>query len=475
MAQTLPPGAQPHNVTSASLVTAPGAPVTMEQMLEAPERIESTADEAEHRTQRLTWWRSLHAASTRRALMLTALGGLLIAVAHRAARGRRPQRRPRTRDHPRPARCRDVRQGQERRRRWPERNPDAAEVVDCKGEHRFEVAESVDMRTFPGSEYGPDAAPPSPARIQQISQEQCQVAVRRYLADRFDPNSRFTVSMMWSGDKAWRQSGERRMLCGLQLPGANNSQLAFQGKVAEVDQSKIWPAGTRPGIDPSTNQPTDIPVDCAGPHAMEVTGAVNAPRSSPPGCHPSPSRTPSSRMRAPGSPTPTWPRFSCAYHAHADLQHPLAAQLVGGQPSGVVQHRRHARQRRVVDTAQQRRGSAADQRPAPDSASGHPPGAAELPADPDARHASSGWQHSSQYGQSHSTQPPQSTQQTQQTQRPSTGSRPRTAHPSPRHPRPRRRPCTRSRQHLHQRPAARRGSGARSPPRPVTRRRLPNP
>ena len=158
---------------------------------------------------------------------------------------------------------------------WPDRTPDGAEVVDCKDEHRFEVAESVDMRTFPGSEYGPDAAPPSPARIQQISQEQCQVAVRNYLGGRFDPNSRYTVSMMWSGDKAWKQSGERRMLCGLQLPGPNNTQLAFQGKVAEVDQSKVWPAGTCLGIDPSTNQPTDIPVDCAAPHAMEVTGAVN--------------------------------------------------------------------------------------------------------------------------------------------------------------------------------------------------------
>ena len=81
--------------------------------------------------------------------------------------------------------------------------------------------------------------------------------------------------MLWSGDKAWRQSGERRMLCGLQLPGPNNQQLAFKGKVADVDQSKVWSAGTCLGIDPATNQPTDIPVDCAAPHAMEVTGAVN--------------------------------------------------------------------------------------------------------------------------------------------------------------------------------------------------------
>ena len=58
-------------------------------------------------------------------------------------------------------------------------------------------------------------------------------------------------------------------------PGPNNQQLAFKGKVADVDQSKVWPAGTCLGIDPTTNQPTDIPVDCAAPHAMEVTGAVN--------------------------------------------------------------------------------------------------------------------------------------------------------------------------------------------------------
>ncbi|HEV7854753.1 MAG TPA: septum formation family protein, partial [Mycobacterium sp.] len=244
-------------------------------MLDAPERVETTADEAEHPTRKVTWWRSLHATSTRRALLLTALGGLLIAgVLTALPRGEGPStpgaitlglRGAETFSKAKSGDCLN----------WPERNPDGAQVVDCKSEHRFEVAESVDMQTFPGSEYGPDAEPPSPSRIQQISQEQCQVAVRRYLGGRFDPNSRFTVSMMWSGDKAWRQSGERRMLCGLQLPGANNSQLAFQGKIAEVDQSKVWPAGTCLGIDPSTNQPTDIPVDCAGPHAMEVTGAVN--------------------------------------------------------------------------------------------------------------------------------------------------------------------------------------------------------
>lgn len=158
---------------------------------------------------------------------------------------------------------------------WPDTIPESAKIVNCGDDHKFEVAESIDMRTFPGSEYGPNAAPPTPARIQQITQEQCEAAVRNYLGPKFDPNSKFTVSLLWPGDRAWRQGGDRRMLCGLQLPGANNQQQVFKGKVADVDQSKIWPAGTCLGIDSATNQPTDVPVDCAAPHAMEVTGTVN--------------------------------------------------------------------------------------------------------------------------------------------------------------------------------------------------------
>jgi predicted heme/steroid binding protein len=248
----------------------------MEPMSEAPTLERMQADEAAARPQPVRWWHSLQAKSTRRALLLTALGGLLIAglitalpqtdgnglTASTISLGPRGNE---TFKHARAGDCLN----------WPERTPDEAQIVNCKDEHRFEVAESVDMRTFPGSEYGPDAAPPSVARIQQISQEQCSAAVKHYLGAKFDPNSRFTISMLWSGDKAWRQSGERRMLCGMQLPGPNNQQLAFQGKVTDVDQSKVWPAGTCLGIDPSTNQPTDIPTDCAAPHAMEVTGSVN--------------------------------------------------------------------------------------------------------------------------------------------------------------------------------------------------------
>lgn len=220
----------------------------------------------------------LQAASTRRALLLTALGGLLIAGAVTAL----------------PVSTRSALAGYGVGEgsgfgsnsafanakagdclTWPDDSPDAATIVDCTADHRFEVAESVDMRAYPGSEFAADAAPPTPARIQQISLEQCAPAVERYLGDKFDPNSRFGVSLLWAGDKAWKHSGERRMLCGLQLPGPNNQQMLFKGKVADVDQSKVWPAGTCLGIDPSTSQPNDVPVDCSAPHAMEVTGIVN--------------------------------------------------------------------------------------------------------------------------------------------------------------------------------------------------------
>ncbi|WNG81805.1 septum formation family protein [Mycobacterium sp. ITM-2016-00316] len=265
-------------------------------MLDAPDSQEPFLQEAQASQKPVPRWRTALSLSsplspTRRALLLTALGGLMIAgvitvLPDSAAGGRLAGlnsgtgalgvRTNSTFDNAKGGDCLN----------WPERTPDAAQIVDCTTEHRFEVAESIDMRTFPGTEYGPDAAPPSPARIQQISQEQCQSAVQRYLGDRYDPNGRFSVSLLWSGEKTWRQAGERRMLCGLQLPGANNQQQAFQGKVADIDQSKVWPAGTCLGIDPATNQPTDIPVDCAGPHSLEVTGAVNLAEKFPEGLPP---------------------------------------------------------------------------------------------------------------------------------------------------------------------------------------------
>jgi hypothetical protein len=263
----------------------------MERMSQAPEKqlpeagtpAGSPDDPAEQPLGGFGWTRSLQATSTRRALLLTALGALLIAglVTAIPVAGTGPGRLTGyIGGNPVPS---TGTKGDATFNRanggdclmWKDASPESAGIVNCADDHKFEVAESVDMRTFPGSEYGPNAAPPSPARIQQITQEQCDAAVRSYLGLKFDPNSKFIVSLLWAGDRAWRNSGERRMLCGLQLPGANSQQQAFKGKVADIDQSKVWPTGTCLGVDPTTNQPIDVPVDCGTPHAMEVTGTVN--------------------------------------------------------------------------------------------------------------------------------------------------------------------------------------------------------
>jgi hypothetical protein len=249
----------------------------------AAEPDESAAEPPAAPTSAPQWRRSLQARAARRGLLLTALGALLIAglVIAIPVIGSGPGRlagyltgNTATRTVTRSAAVLN-RAGSGECLMWPAATPEAANVVNCADDHKFEVAEPIDLSAFPGSEYGPKAAPPSPARIQQITQEECDSAVRNYLGPKFDPNSRFTVSLLWPGDRAWRQAGDRRVLCGLQLPGANNQQDAFKGKVADIDQSKVWPAGTCLGIDPATNQPTDIPVDCAAPHSVEVTGTVN--------------------------------------------------------------------------------------------------------------------------------------------------------------------------------------------------------
>ena len=135
---------------------------------------------------------------------------------------------------------------------WPPDEPDKPSFVQCRSDHVFEVAKPVGMNGFG---------------------EPCQLAVREYLGTRYDPNSRFTISVLWAGDAGGGDAGGRNLLCGLQLLGANGKPVPFKGRIVELDQSKVWPTGTCLGID-SSNRSTDIPVDCTAPHALEVTGAV---------------------------------------------------------------------------------------------------------------------------------------------------------------------------------------------------------
>lgn len=137
---------------------------------------------------------------------------------------------------------------------WPVDEPDKPSFVYCADDHMFEVAKPVDMASFG---------------------EPCQLAVRNYLSDRYDPSSRFTIGVIWPGDAVETPADGRSLLCGLQLLGPGGRPTPFKGKIAELDQSRVWPVGTCVGIDDATKRSTDVPVDCTAPHALEVTGAVN--------------------------------------------------------------------------------------------------------------------------------------------------------------------------------------------------------
>lgn len=146
---------------------------------------------------------------------------------------------------------------------WPPDAPNSPSFVQCRENHMFEVAKSVDMTNFG---------------------EPCQAAVRSYLGTRYDPNSRFTIGVLWAGDA----QGSRNLLCGLQLLGIDGKPTAFKGSVAELDQSKVWIPGTCLGIDTGAHRSTDIPVDCAKEHAVEVTGSVGLAERFPGGPPPEP-------------------------------------------------------------------------------------------------------------------------------------------------------------------------------------------
>ena len=137
---------------------------------------------------------------------------------------------------------------------WPVDEPDKPSFVWCTDDHVFEVAKPVDMNNFG---------------------EPCQLAVRHYLGAKYDPSSRFTIGVIWPGDAVGTPSGGGNLLCGLQLLGPGGRPIPFKGKIADLDQSRVWPVGTCLGIDEASRRSTDVPAECSSPHALEVAGAVN--------------------------------------------------------------------------------------------------------------------------------------------------------------------------------------------------------
>ncbi|MCH5642860.1 septum formation family protein [Gordonia sp. ABSL49_1] len=157
---------------------------------------------------------------------------------------------------------------------WPPGNPGQPAKVDCAQKHRFEVAGALDTSVFPGAEFGEDGPWPGDARFATIRDEQCPVIVNEYMAGRLDPHGKFSVGMMYPSQYEWER-GARALRCGLQQSGPDGQPMQYSGRVADQDQSLVWPEGTCIGIDRATRKPTGYPVNCAEPHAFQTTGIVD--------------------------------------------------------------------------------------------------------------------------------------------------------------------------------------------------------
>ncbi|MBM7368179.1 septum formation family protein [Gordonia hydrophobica] len=157
---------------------------------------------------------------------------------------------------------------------WSDDAPGDPVRVECTKPHRFEVAGVLDTSTFPTAEFAATAPYPTPERFAEIRDENCSVIVSRYLGGGLDPQGRFAPGLMFPKESEWQQ-GVRSLRCGIEQPAPGDVQAEFTGPVRDVDQSFTWADGSCIGIDKQSRQPTGGVVNCAEPHAFQVTGSVD--------------------------------------------------------------------------------------------------------------------------------------------------------------------------------------------------------
>lgn len=157
---------------------------------------------------------------------------------------------------------------------WNAETPGDVVAADCAKPHRFEVAGVLDTTSFPTGEFASTAPYPKPERFAEIRDENCGVIVSRYLGGGLDPQGRFAPGLMYPSQSEWQQ-GIRGLRCGVEQPGPGGVQAESTGRVRDVDQSFDWADGSCIGIDVKSRQPTGQVVNCAEPHAFQVTGSVD--------------------------------------------------------------------------------------------------------------------------------------------------------------------------------------------------------
>ncbi|HEU0127913.1 MAG TPA: septum formation family protein, partial [Pseudonocardiaceae bacterium] len=149
---------------------------------------------------------------------------------------------------------------------WQQQDGADARLVNCAEAHLFEVTGTVELDGF-------DAGVPFPDDVtwQQLVISRCTERTTQALAGRFDPFGRFTVGAIKPSADSW-QRGDRTLRCGVQAAGRSGVLFPTTGTVSQQDQSDVHPPGTCLGND---GKAMGDPVDCAGPHAVEVVGVVD--------------------------------------------------------------------------------------------------------------------------------------------------------------------------------------------------------
>lgn len=146
--------------------------------------------------------------------------------------------------------------------------PDASDArqVSCTQPHLFEVTSTVNL-----NDLGSEASFPDPATWQKIVTSRCEARTRQALAGRFDPFGRFTVGAIKPSEDSWGH-GDRILRCGVQSSGRTGALFSTTGSVGQQNQSDVHLPGTCLGND---GKAVGDPVDCAGPHAVEVAAVVD--------------------------------------------------------------------------------------------------------------------------------------------------------------------------------------------------------
>ncbi|MDA3630927.1 septum formation family protein [Saccharopolyspora oryzae] len=150
---------------------------------------------------------------------------------------------------------------------WAEADASDIRQVTCDEPHLFEVTGTADLRP----QFDDKAPFPGTEQWQQIKQERCVEVSTGFLSGRFDPNGRFSVGAFTPSEEGWAD-GDRTLHCGLQQPGPSGKLYPIKGSASTTDQSNIYSEGRCLGINGTA---VWDPVDCAKPHAVEITGVVN--------------------------------------------------------------------------------------------------------------------------------------------------------------------------------------------------------